>query len=82
MSGEWIQHAQSNPHRIYFIMPFTFQQPGDVSGKTILGFSCGEGGYSREPCRRGATVTGVDCGKSAIDYCVKRPKKQIDITYH
>lgn len=26
MTDEWIQLAQTNPHRIHFIMPFTFKQ--------------------------------------------------------
>ena len=33
MTEEWIRIAQTNPHRIHFIMPFTLQQLGDVSGK-------------------------------------------------
>lgn len=40
--------AQSNPHRMHFIMPFTLKLLGNVSGKTILYLGCGEGGYSRE----------------------------------
>ena len=33
MAKEWIENATTNPHRMHFIMPFTFKQLGDVSGK-------------------------------------------------
>jgi SAM-dependent methyltransferase len=83
MSEEWIKMAQSNPHRIHFIMPFTFKQLGDVSGKVILDLGCGEGGYSRELTRKGAIVTAIDCGESAIKYCIsKAEEEQLNITYH
>ena len=83
MSEEWIKMAQTNPHRLHFIMPFTFQQLGDVFGKTVLDVGCGEGGYSRELARRGAIVTAVDCGESAIGYCVTQAKiEQLKITYY
>ena len=76
-------NGQTNPYRIHFIMPFTFKQLGDVSGKTILDLGCGEGGYSRELARRGAIVTAVDCGEHAIKYCVsKADEEQLNIGYH
>ena len=81
MSDEWIQMSQNNPHRIHFIMPFTFKQLGDVSGKVILDLGCGEGGYSRELARKGAIVTAVDCAENVIKYCETRAheeKLQID----
>lgn len=83
MSDEWIQMAQNNPHRIHFIMPFTFKQIGDVSGKVILDLGCGEGGYSRELARKGASVTGVDCAENAIKYCeTKANEEKLQIAYH
>jgi len=83
MSEEWIRMAQTNPHRMRFIMPFTFKQLGDVSNKVILDLGCGEGGYSRELARKGATVTAVDCAESAIRYCVsKAEEEQLNITHH
>ena len=83
MSDEWIRLAQTNPHRIHFIMPFTFRQFGEVSGKAVLDLGCGKGRYSRELCRRGAKVTAIDCAKSAIKYCVEKAKEErLDITYH
>ncbi len=82
MSKEWIKQAQTNPHRNHFIMPFTLEKLGDVSGKAILDLGCGEGGYSRELCRSGALVTGVDCGKTAIDYCIEKAnEEQLEIMY-
>lgn len=83
MSEEWIRLAQTNPHRIHFIMPFTFKQLGDVSGKIVLDLGCGEGGYSRELARRGAIVTAVDCSENAVKYCKsKAEEEQLDIAYH
>jgi SAM-dependent methyltransferase len=82
MTEEWIQQAQTNPHRIHFIMPFTLKQLGNVSGKIILDLGCGEGGYSRELVRKGATVTAIDCAENAIKYCVsKAEEEKIKINY-
>jgi SAM-dependent methyltransferase len=83
MADEWVRLAQTSPHRLHFIMPFTFKQLGNVSGKNILDLGCGEGGYSRELARKGASVTGVDCAENAIRYCVSyAEREQLKIIYH
>ena len=83
MSEYWIEHASANPHRIHFIMPFTFKQLGDVSGNVVLDLGCGEGGYSRELARKGAIVTAVDCAEKVISYCkAKANEENLKISYH
>jgi len=83
ITEEWINLAQTNLLKIHFITPFTFQCLGDVSGKAVLDIGCGEGGYSRELTKRGATVTAVDCAEHAIEYCrSKAEEEQLKITYH
>jgi len=83
MTDEWIQLAQTNVFRVHFIMPFTFEQLGDVSGKAVLDLGCGEGGYSRELARRNAVVTAVDCAENAIKYCVSKAEdEQLKVIYH
>jgi len=82
MFDEWSQTAPTNLYRMHFIMPFTFQRLGDVSGKAILDLGCGEGGYSRELARKDASVTAVDCAEKAIEYCIsKAEEEQLKITY-
>ena len=82
ITEEWIK-LQSNRFKVHFITPFTFQQLGDVRGKIILDIGCGEGGYSREMTKMGATVTAVDCAEHAIKYCISKvEQEQLKITYH
>ena len=83
MTKEWIQMAHTSPHRIHFIMPFTFNKLGDVSGKAVLDLGCGEGGYSRELAKKDAIVTAVDCAENAIKYCVsKADEEQLKINHY
>ena len=83
ITEEWIKLAQTSVPKIHFITPFTFKQLGDVAGKAILDIGCGEGGYSRELTKRGATVTAVDCAEHAIKYCIsKAEEEQLKITYY
>lgn len=69
---EWCDFAQRNDYRIHYIMPYTLQKLGDVTGKTILDLGCGEGGYSRELAKRQAIVTAVDCNEYFIEYAKKK----------
>jgi 2-polyprenyl-3-methyl-5-hydroxy-6-metoxy-1,4-benzoquinol methylase len=82
-ADDWIQGAQKDIMRIHFIMPFTFKQLGDISGKVILDIGCGEGGYSREFARKGAIVTAVDCAENSIEYSKsKAEEEQLNITHY
>lgn len=74
--GEWINTAQTNDFRLYYIMPYTLEKLGDVKGKRILDLGCGEGGYSRELARKGAIVTSADCSETFIEYAKSKAKEE------
>ena len=84
MSEEWCKLVENpNPNDPgYFIMPYTLERLGDVSGMKILDLGCGEGRYSRELAHRGAEVTAVDCAEFSIK-CAKEKtqEKGLDILY-
>ncbi|SHJ65445.1 Methyltransferase domain-containing protein [Anaerocolumna jejuensis DSM 15929] len=65
---EWIEAAQNNDFRRYYIMPFTLDAIGEVGEKRILDLGCGEGGYSRALADNGAVVTAVDCSEALLAY--------------
>jgi ubiquinone biosynthesis O-methyltransferase len=68
--------AETNDFRMYFIMPYTLQQFGNVSGKKILDIGCGDGGYSRALTHKGATVTSIDCAIDAINFAMKKANEE------
>ena len=73
---EWIEAAQNNDFRRYYIMPFTLDAIGEVGGKRILDLGCGEGGYSRALADKGAVVTAVDCSEALVAYVADRAEKE------
>lgn len=82
IGNEWIEKAQTNDFRMFYIMPTTFQLLGDVSKKSVLDLGCGEGGYSRELARTGADVVAVDCSDHAIEYAkAKAAEEKLSITH-
>ncbi len=79
----WCELAQTNDFRIHFIMPYTLEQLGDVSGKSILDLGCGEGGYARELARRNANVVAIDCSEFFINYAkAKAQEEGLNIVHH
>lgn len=72
----WIDVAQKNDFRQYFIMPYTLQKLGNISKKQILDLGCGEGGYSRALANRGAVVTAVDCSETLLSYVDESSKRE------
>ncbi|MEN6313967.1 MAG: class I SAM-dependent methyltransferase [Clostridiaceae bacterium] len=73
---EWVDKAQNNDFRQYYIMPYTLQKIGEVKGKHILDLGCGEGGYSRALANKGAIVTAVDCSEALLAYVTDRADKE------
>lgn len=73
---EWIDKAQTNDFRIYYIMPYTLEKLGDVKDKFILDLGCGEGGYSRALAHKGAIVTAVDCSEVFIEYVKSKAQEE------
>lgn len=71
MGDEWFELARTGEARLCFIMPNMLKLMGNVSGLRILDLGCGEGGYSRELAKRGATLVSVDCSKKAIEYAMR-----------
>ena len=76
VGSEWIQKAQTNDFRMYYIMPWTLELLGDITGLKVLDLGCGEGGYAREMAHRGAVVTAIDCSKMAIEYSIAAAKEE------
>lgn len=82
IGGEWIELAQKNDFRVGFIMPVTLEKLGDVRGKRIIDIGGGEGGYSRELTKRGASVTCVDCSEIAIAYAMDKAREEgLELTH-
>ncbi len=73
---EWIEKAQTNDFRIFYIMPWTMKLLGDVRGLSILDLGCGEGGYARKLAKEGAKVTAIDCSDMAIDYAITAAEEE------
>lgn len=83
IDNDWINFAQKNDYRMYFIMPYTLNQIGNVDGKIILDIGCGEGGYSRALAKDGAIVTAIDCAENALNYSIMRAEKeQLNISHY
>jgi ubiquinone/menaquinone biosynthesis C-methylase UbiE len=76
VAEDWASHADTNDYRNLYLMPRMLRMIGDVSGKRVLDLGCGEGGYSRELHRRGATVVGVDGSLRLIDIARQRARAE------
>jgi 2-polyprenyl-3-methyl-5-hydroxy-6-metoxy-1,4-benzoquinol methylase len=73
---EWIDKAQTNDFRRFYIAPYTLEKLGDVKDKYILDLGCGEGGYSRTLSRQGAIVTAVDCSETFTTYSANKAREE------
>ena len=76
VGNEWVQKAQSNDFRIYYIMPNTIEKMGDVKGLRVLDLGCGDAGYAREFAKRGADVTAIDCAEESIAFAKSEAERQ------
>jgi len=82
IADEWISHADTNDYRNDFLMPRLLAMAGEVAGLDVLDLGCGEGSYSRELARRGATVTGIDGSQRLIEVARQRASAaNIDVQF-
>src|SRR6202035_4214142 len=72
VADDWTRHADENDYRNALLMPLALEILGDVRGLRILDLGCGEGGYSRELVKRGASVVGVDGSPRLIEIATQR----------
>lgn len=80
---EWINTAQTNDFRMYYIMPYTLEKLGDVKGKRILDLGCGDGGYSRALAKKGALLTSADCSQAMVEYAKNKAEEEnLKIDHH
>jgi 2-polyprenyl-3-methyl-5-hydroxy-6-metoxy-1,4-benzoquinol methylase len=58
--------------RRYFSPEYRYRVIGDLTGKRVLEFGCGEGENSAVLAKLGAHVTGIDISQGAIDTALER----------
>ena len=58
--------------RSYFSPEYRYRVIGDLRGKRVLDFGCGEGENSAVLAKLGAHVTGIDISQGAIDIALER----------
>lgn len=65
---------------VEIIFPAIMEQLGNVKGKRILDYGCGDGRLSRKMAESGAGVVGVDTSPSMIKVAQKKTKQK-DVSY-
>ncbi|BAU14459.1 methyltransferase type 11 [Leptolyngbya sp. NIES-3755] len=81
----WNQKAQDwdiqvgdlgDRNRILNSDPVLWQFVGDVNGRTVLDAGCGTGYLSRQLCRKGAIVTGVDLSSEMLAIAQQKARSE------
>jgi len=72
VADDWTRHADENDYRNALLLPLALELLGNVRSMRILDLGCGEGGYSRELAKRGASVVGVDSSPRLIEIAKQR----------
>ena len=72
VADDWVRHADENDYRNALLMPMALEILGDVRGLRLLDLGCGEGGYTRELAKRGASVVGIDGSPRLIEVAKER----------
>jgi ubiquinone/menaquinone biosynthesis C-methylase UbiE len=82
IADDWVSHADTNDYRNFFLIPRMLRMVGEVRDLSILDLGCGEGGYSRELVRRGASVMGIDGSERLIEIARGRAAAEgLDVDY-
>src|SRR5918912_194906 len=82
VADDWVTHADTNDYRNFFLLPRMLALLGDPRRRRVLDLGCGEGGYSRELARRGASVVGVDGSARLIEVARERARAAgLDVTH-
>jgi len=76
LSQETIARYRKTAHWRYYFLECVFHLLGDVSGKTVFDFGCGDGGNSLVLASMGAMTTGMDISPDLIEVARRRARLQ------
>jgi SAM-dependent methyltransferase len=81
--AERYRDSKDSPVRRYVERPTILGLAGDVRGMRVLDLACGDGHYTRELARRGASVVGVDISPEMVRLAREAESRSpLGIEYH
>ncbi|MCW1930283.1 MAG: class I SAM-dependent methyltransferase [Candidatus Kerfeldbacteria bacterium] len=81
--SEWYQSKDSRTDWLVGY-PIVLEMLGNIQGKTILDYGCGNGSFSRFLVQNYplSTVVGVDTSANAVSNAIQKTDSSLPITYH